>query len=178
MNTEHEQEFRAFVGARSKALTLTAYLLTGDAEQASDLVQSALAATWARWPKLKDRGQTEAYVRKTIYHAYVDRTRLFSWRRERATAALPERPDASTDLADTVAWRHDVAALVRRLPRGQRAVIVLSYYEDKSDAEAAEVLGVSVSTVRTQRFKALRALRVMVQGDEWSAGIAGREVVA
>ena len=137
MGTEQEEEFRAFVAARSRALTSTAYLLTGDAEQASDLVQSALAATWVRWSKLKDRGHIEAYVRKTIYHAYVSRTRLLSWRRERSTAEPPERPDAGSDLADTVARSQDVAALVRRLPRGQRAVIVLSYYEDKSDAEEA-----------------------------------------
>ncbi|ACU71716.1 RNA polymerase, sigma-24 subunit, ECF subfamily [Catenulispora acidiphila DSM 44928] len=178
MDAEQEQEFRAFVAARSRALTSTAYLLTGDAEQAADLVQSALAVTWVRWPKLKDRGRAEAYVRKTIYHAYVDRTRLFSWRRERSTAELPERADAGTDLAEAVARSHDVAALVRRLPRGQRAVTVLSYYEDRSDEEAAEVLGVSVSTVRTQRFKALRGLRVMIREEDRPAELAGREVIA
>lgn len=178
MDTEQEQAFREFVAARSKALTSTAYLLTGDAESARDLVQSALAATWVRWPKLKDHGQIEAYVRKTIYHAHVDRTRLLSWRRERSTAVVPERPAPDGDPADVVARSRDVAALVARLPRGQRAVIVLTYFEDKSDAEAAEVLGVSLSTVRTQRFKALRALRVMVRNDEWPAGLPGREVVA
>ncbi|GAA1961449.1 SigE family RNA polymerase sigma factor [Catenulispora subtropica] len=180
MDTEHEQEFRAFVAARSRALTATAYLLSGDAEQARDMVQSALAAAWVRWSRLNDRGRAEAYVRKTMYHAYVDRTRLFSWRRERSAAEVPEPVPAGADIADAVARSHDVAALVRRLPRGQRAVIVLTYYEDKSDTESAEVLGVSVSTVRTQRFKALRALRVMVreEEDERLADSAGREVIA
>jgi len=162
MDIEDEQRFREFVGARSKALLQTAYLLTGDWEHSRDLVQGALAAVARRWNQLAEPERAEAYVRKAIYHAHVDRTRLSSWRRERSTATVPDAAAAGSDPADVVAARQDVMEALRRLPRGQRAVVVLRYFEDRTDEDIAEVLGISTGTVRSQRHKALKALRVSI----------------
>ncbi|ACU70349.1 RNA polymerase, sigma-24 subunit, ECF subfamily [Catenulispora acidiphila DSM 44928] len=160
MDIDDEQRFREFVGARSKALLQTAYLLTGDWEHGRDLVQSALAGVARRWSQLADPSQAEAYARKAIYHAHVDRTRLMSWRRERTTASPPDTAAARSDPADLVASRRDLIAALRQLPRGQRAVVVLRYFEDRTDEDIAEVLGISTGTVRSQHHKALKALRV------------------
>ncbi|MFL6112758.1 MAG: SigE family RNA polymerase sigma factor [Catenulispora sp.] len=169
MDIEDERQFREFVGARSKALLQTAYLLTGDWENARDLVQGALAAVARRWNQLADPERAEAYVRKSIYHAHVDRTRLLSWRRERSTAEVPDSAARNSDPADAVAARQDVMEALRRLPRGQRAVVVLRYFEDRSDREIAEVLGISTGTVRSQHHKALKALRVSIDIKEEAA---------
>src|SRR5207245_774575 len=126
------------------------------------LLQGALAATARRWPKLHDRGEAEAYVRKAIYNAHIDHTRLLSWRREKSTAAVPDHA-AESDPADDVAQRRDLVVALKKLPRGQRAVIVLRYFEDCTIDETAEILGISPGTVRSQRHKALKALRVSVQ---------------
>ena len=160
MDIEEERRFREFVGARSKALVQTAYLLTGDWEHSRDLVQSALAGLARKWGRLDDPGHAEAYVRKMIYHAHVDRTRRLAWRRERTTATVPDTAAESSDPADLVAARRDVMEALRQLPPGQRAVVVLRYFEDRTDADIAGVLGISAGTVRSQHHKALRALRV------------------
>jgi RNA polymerase sigma-70 factor (sigma-E family) len=169
MDIEDERRFRDFVGARSKALLQTAYLLTGDWEHSRDLVQGALARLAPRWGQLSDPEHAEAYVRKAIYHAHVDRTRLLSWHRERTTAVLPDAPAKDSDPADVVAARWDVMAALRRLPRGQRAVVVLRYFEDRTDEDIAEVLGISTGTVRSQHHKALKALRVNIDMKEEAA---------
>lgn len=166
MDIEDERRFREFVGARSKALLQAAYLLTGDWEHSRDLVQGALASLARRWSQLSDPERAEAYVRKAIYHAHVDRTRRLSWRRERSTADVPDAAGREADPAETVAVRQEVMGALRRLPRGQRAVIVLRYFEDRSDREIAEVLGISTGTVRSQHHKALKALRVTVSTKE------------
>ncbi|NUR31855.1 MAG: SigE family RNA polymerase sigma factor [Catenulispora sp.] len=171
MDIEEEKRFREFVGARSKALLQSAYLLTGDWEHSRDLVQGALAALARRWGQLADPERAEAYARKAVYHAHIDRTRRLSWRRERSTAEVPDQPLRDADPADTVADRQELVAALRRLPPGQRAVVVLRYFEDRSDEEIAEVLGISKGTVRSQHHKALRALRVTVSTKE-EAGAA------
>ena len=161
MRADEEREFREFVAARSQSLLHTAYLLTGDWEQGRDLLQGALAATAARWSKLQDRQQPEAYVRRALYHAQVDRTRRLSWRKETVTAELPEHSLPGSDCADVIAARQDIVAALRQLPKGQRAVVVLRYLEDRSDAEIADLLGITVGTVRSQAHRALIALRVV-----------------
>ena len=162
MDIEDERRFREFVGARSKALLQTAYLLTGDWEHSRDLVQTALAGLARKWAHLNDPGHAEAYTRKAIYHAHVDRTRRLSWRRERVSAMVPDAAAPGADPADLIPARQDVMAALRQLPAGQRAVIVLCYFEDRTDDDIAEVLGISAGTVRSQRHKALKALRVKV----------------
>ncbi|WP_043679001.1 SigE family RNA polymerase sigma factor [Streptomyces xylophagus] len=183
MNADEEREFRAFVAARSRSLLHTAYLLTGDWEQGRDLLQTALASTARRWSKLRDRQQPETYVRRALYHAQVDRFRLLGWGRETVTDALPDSPGQAVDWADTVVQRHDIMAALRRLPKRQRAVVVLRYFEDRPDAEIAEILGITQGTVRSQTHKALTSLRAFFAEAEPStttspSAASGRGAVA
>ncbi|MFE2884633.1 SigE family RNA polymerase sigma factor [Streptomyces sp. NPDC059272] len=159
MNADDEREFREFVAARSRSLLHTTYLLTGDWEQARDLLQTALASTARRWSRLRDRQQPETYVRRVIYHAQIDRFRLLSWGKETVTDTVPDSPTQAADWADTVVQRHDIMTALRQLPKRQRAVIVLRYFEDLPDAEIAEILGIAQGTVRSQTHKALASLR-------------------
>ncbi|MGW3669071.1 SigE family RNA polymerase sigma factor [Streptomyces sp. NPDC005141] len=183
MNADEERQFREFVAARSRALLHTAYLLTGDWEQGRDLLQSALASTARRWSHLRDRQQPEVYVRRALYHAQVDRFRLLSWGRETVTDTPPDQPSAhDADWADTVVQRQDIMTALRRLPKRQRAVIVLRYFEDRPDAEIAAILGVAQGTVRSQTHKALLSLRTTLAEAGPSAvassTASGRGVVA
>jgi len=172
LDADHEREFRDFVALRSKSLLHTAYLLTGDWEQGRDLLQTALANTARRWPKLLDREQPDAYVRRALYHAHVDRSRRLGWGRETLTAEPPDGAPSGggggtgADHADAVAQRHDLVAALRRLPKRQRAIVVLRYFEDRPDAEIADLLGITAGTVRSQTHKALTALRVTMRDQE------------
>lgn len=182
MNADEEREFREFVAARSRSLLHTAYLLTGDWEQGRDLLQTALASTARRWSRLRDRQQPETYVRRALYHAHVDRFRLLSWGKETVTDKLPDSSAQTADLADTVVQRQDIMAALRRLPRRQRAVIVLRYFEDRPDQEIAAILGIAQGTVRSQTHKALASLRAAFAEAErsatTSAPASGRGVIA
>ncbi len=179
MNADEEQEFREFVAARSKSLLHTAYLLTGDWEQGRDLLQTALASTARRWSQLRDRQQPETYVRRALYHAQVDRFRLLSWGRETVTDTLPERAfGQGADWADSVVERQDIMAALRQLPKRQRAVVVLRYFEDRPDPEIAAILGIAQGTVRSQMHKALITLRTAFAEADAPASLAsGRGAV-
>lgn len=146
--------FDGFVAARGDALWRSAWLLTGDAHLAEDLVQTALAKSYRRWERIGDVGGFEAYVRRTLYTTYVSWWRR-RWNGERATADLPERPVVALDLE----LRRDLLTALATLPRGQRAVLTLRYFEDLSERETAEVLGCSVGTVKSQAARAITALR-------------------
>jgi len=147
-------EFDAFVTQRGPALLRTAYLLTGDWGTAEDLLQTVLAKSWFAWRRID--GPPEPYVRRVIATTYVTWWRR-RWRAEQPTGELPERsgPDhtAAVDVRDEL-WR-----ALAGLPRRQRAVLVLRYFEDMSETDTAAALGVSVGTVKSQSAKALAALR-------------------
>ncbi|MGH3411528.1 MAG: SigE family RNA polymerase sigma factor, partial [Marmoricola sp.] len=132
-------DFEQFVVQRSGALFGTAVLLTGDSHLAEDLLQTALAKAWPSWGKAIN---PEAYVRRILVNTYVSWWRR-KWNGERPTDVLPETAEHATqpDL--------DLQEAIRRLPRRQRAVIVLRYYEDLSEREVAELLGCSVGTVKS-----------------------------
>jgi RNA polymerase sigma-70 factor (sigma-E family) len=146
--------FDEFVATRSPALLRTAYLLTGEHALAEDLLQTALAKCWFAWGRID--GPPEPYVRRAIATTYATWWRR-KWRAERPTGSLPERATAagtgSVDDRDAL-WR-----ALGALPRRQRAVVVLRYYEDLSEAETATILGISVGTVKSQAAKALATLR-------------------
>lgn len=150
--------FDEFVHARSAALSRTAYLLTGDHQLAEDLLQSALAKTLGRWPKVRD-GNPEGYVRRVLYTEYVTwwRKRRFV---ERPSARLPDRPTA--DPSDRTALRLTLEQALAQLAPKQRAVIVLRFYEDRSIEETAQLLGCSSGTVKSQTNYALGRLRGLV----------------
>ncbi len=149
-------DFDGFVAARGAALWRTAWLLTGDRHRAEDLVQTALGKAWPHWDRVSRSGSFEAYVRKTMFTTYVAWYRR-RWNGEVSTEHLPEQPGG--DAADRIAFQRDVAGALARLPRGQRAVVVLRYFEDLTEAQTAEVLGCSVGTVKSQTSRALAALR-------------------
>ena len=156
MDAEAEREFREFVAARSAALFRSAYLLTGQHEQAEDLLQSALAKVARRWSRI--RLEPEAYVRRALYHEQVSRWRRRSWGREAAYADVPVVA-APGDHAATTDLRLALAAALGRLTPRQRAVVVLRYVEDLSEGEVAGVLDVSIGTVRSTASRALTRLR-------------------
>jgi RNA polymerase sigma-70 factor (sigma-E family) len=152
-------EFEEFVRARTPALLRSAYLLTGDHHLAEDLVQSALARTHRAWRRLHHSGNAEAYTRRTMYHLQVS-----WWRRRRVAEVLPgELPDRGalgTENSGAIALRLLLRDALSRLTARQRAVLVLRFFEDLSETQAAEVLGVSVGTVKSQTSKALARIRV------------------
>jgi RNA polymerase sigma-70 factor (sigma-E family) len=149
--------FAEFVASRSAALQRTAWLLTGDAGRAEDLLQTALAATWRRWRSAIAEGNPEAYVRRVLVTTWASWWRR-RWRGEVPTATLPE-PVNGADLAGGAADRDAVRRALARLSRQQRAIVVLRYAEDLSIEETARVLGCSPGTVRVQSSRALAALR-------------------
>jgi RNA polymerase sigma-70 factor (sigma-E family) len=150
--------FSDFVQAREGALLRTAFLLTTDVQLAEDLLQSALAKAALHWPRIRD-GQPEAYIRSALYRESVSRWRHRRGVSELPTASMPERGDASRE--DEMDLRFAVIAALRRLAPRQRAVLVLRFYEDFSEGQAAEALGCSVGTVKSQTHDALRRLRAV-----------------
>lgn len=150
-------DFVSFVRARSAALLRTAYLLTGDQHLAEDLVQTALARTHLSWNRLHALGNAEAYARKIMYHQQVSWWRRRGRTPEVVTAAPPDTP--GTDRIDAVATRLALHRAMCRLTPKQRAVLVLRFYEDRSEREAAEALDCSVGTIKSQTAKALARLR-------------------
>ncbi|RBQ14051.1 SigE family RNA polymerase sigma factor [Spongiactinospora rosea] len=155
MDDDAERAFREFVTARSPALMRVAYLLAGgDQHAAEDLLQSALARTFAKWRSIES---PEAYVRQAMYRQQVSWWRL-AWRRnEMAVAEPPETsgPDEAHSAELKIVVRR---ALARLTPR-QRAVLVLRYFEDLPESTVAAQLGCTVGTVRSTAHRALARLR-------------------
>lgn len=147
--------FEEFVAGRAGALGRVAYLLTGNHHDAEDLLQTALAKAAVHWERLD---VPEAYVRRALYTQAVSRWRTLRRRPgERAGYPLPEvaAPDVDTDL------RLVLEQALRRLTPRQRAVLVLRFYEDRSERETAEILGCAVGTVKSQTRHALDRLRAL-----------------
>jgi RNA polymerase sigma-70 factor (ECF subfamily) len=157
-----EAEFREFVRARSAALLRIAYLVCGDLTLAEDLLQTTLTRTYLAWRRHGGIESLDAYARRVLLNTATSWWRR-RWRGERPTLNLPERP--ISDGADHVAERDAMWRLLGRLPARQRAVIVLRYYEDLSEADIASQLGVSVGTVKSHASRALATLRANL-GDE------------
>jgi RNA polymerase sigma-70 factor (sigma-E family) len=150
-----EQAFNAFVGARSTPLLRTAFLLTRDRGLAEDLLQTALTKAWFSWGRIE--GQPEAYVRRILVNTYATWWRR-KWNGEEATGELPESRERPT--SSQVDDRTDLWEALGRLPRRQRAVVVLRFYEDLTEAQTADLLQCSVGTVKSQTSKALAKLRL------------------
>jgi RNA polymerase sigma-70 factor (sigma-E family) len=134
--------FDEFVVSRSPRLLRTAYLLTNDWALAEDLLQTALARAWEAWRRIN--GDPEPYVRRILVNAYTSWWRR-RWTGERPTADLPEPPTGG-EPQSVVDERDAVWQALARLPRRQRAVLVLRYFEDLSELEIAEALGCTTGT--------------------------------
>jgi RNA polymerase sigma-70 factor (sigma-E family) len=156
--------FREFVLARSGQLRALAWMLTGDAGLAEDLLQSALAKVWPHWSKIWPDGDAYAYTRRVMVTTSIAWWRR-GWRRETSTGSLPEGPvrGTATDIVDD---RDQLRRGLDLLPRRQRAVVVLRYYADLSESDTARTLGCSVGTVKSQAAKGLAKLRAALASDE------------
>ncbi|GAA2394886.1 SigE family RNA polymerase sigma factor [Nonomuraea africana] len=156
--------FREFVDARQQSLMRTAYLLTGDAHLAEDLLQTVLTRVASHWGKLARGGNPEAYARRALVNQHL------SWRRRRSFSSEITGLSSETglDVADR-SEAHDDTTLRRlalrqalaKLSPKQRAVIVLRFYEDRSEHETAQLMGCSVGTVKSQTHYALSKLRAL-----------------
>lgn len=151
-----DEHFEDFVTARGSALLRTAVLLSaGSRHDAEDIVQTALEKAYRHWRKIE--GDPEPYVRRILVNLTISRARRFRILREHSVAEPPEQLTGSG--IDGVPLRNAMIDELRTLPPRQRAVLVLRYWEDLSEAETAEVLGCSVGTVKSQASKALAKLR-------------------
>ncbi|WP_242614256.1 SigE family RNA polymerase sigma factor [Actinomadura roseirufa] len=156
MNRTRHEEFRAYVTDRGPALLRAATRLTSDRAEAEDLLQAALAKTYLAWDRIEDRAAVDGYVRRAMVNTQI------SWWRRRKLDIYPtdELPDRPVDDHTRRSELHDVLGrALRRLPERQRLAVVLRYYEDMSEAEIAQVLGVSIGTVKSTVSRAVARLR-------------------
>jgi len=169
-SSDGDVAFTAFVAARGAALLRTAYLLTGDHQTGEDLVQTALAKTYAAWPRIRDKGAVEAYVRRTMVTTHTSWWRRH-WRGETPTENPPDDestdPTREHDERDRI-WRH-----LGRLSERQRAVVVLRFYEDLGEAETAALLGCSRGAVKSHTNRALARLREALAAEQGTGPIEG-----
>jgi RNA polymerase sigma-70 factor (sigma-E family) len=155
--TTAEADFTAYVQERRASLYATAYHLTGDRYEAEDLLQSALFSTYRAWDRISDKAAVGGYLRRTMTNLHIS-----AWRRrklnEYPTEELPETVSESDAMRGTelraVLWQ-----ALAKLPETQRTMLVLRYYEGRTDPEIAEILGISVGTVKSSIWRALRRLR-------------------
>lgn len=152
--------FREFVSARLTSLSRRAYLLTGDHYAAEDLLQSVLVKVGTRWRRVAAAEDPDAYVRKIFYNEQVSRWRRRARTPEDPLAEPPEKP-GQRDEADEAVRRMVLRQALARLTHRQRAVIVLRFFEDLSEVDAAGVLNCSVGTVKSQLHHALGRLRAI-----------------
>jgi RNA polymerase sigma-70 factor (sigma-E family) len=157
VRAEHDEAFSAFVAARSRHLLQAAHLLTGDRHRAEDLLQTALTRAYLRWDRIVDE-DPEGYVRRTMVNAHIDWWRRKPWREE-PTDVLPDRAVSEPDTDARAALLAALATLSRR----QRAVMVLRYYEDMSEADIARTLGCSPGTVKSAASRATARLRELLR---------------
>ncbi len=157
-----DEQFTELVHAAWPSLYRTAYLMLGDAAEAEDLVQTALAKTYASWGKVRDLGAAHGYARTTLVNTASSWFRRRSWRNERPTEVLPDVPAGGAHSWPDETDRPTLVAALAQLPPRQRAVIVLRYYEDLDVATTAAALGCSPGTVKSQTSDALVRLRAVL----------------
>ncbi|MFE6053598.1 SigE family RNA polymerase sigma factor [Kitasatospora sp. NPDC056446] len=154
---DHITEFTAYVRERRASLYATAYHLTGDRYEAEDLLQSALFSTYRAWGRITDKAAVGGYLRRTMTNLHIS-----AWRRRKVneypTEELPETA-GDTDAMGGTELRAVLWQALAKLPENQRTMLVLRYYEGKTDPEIAGVLGISVGTVKSSIWRALRRLR-------------------
>lgn len=166
-STAISEDFAEFVKVNMPGLLRYGHALTGNPHDAADLVQTVLEKIGARWQQIVHKtGDPLAYTRRSMANAHVSKWRRT--RKENLVADIPEQPTAEQvdSFANEPLWQ-----ALRALPPRQRAVIVLRYYEQLSEAEIAETLGVSKGTVKSQASKAMDSLRsrlgTAANGGDW-----------
>jgi len=152
--------FDEMVDAHARALLRTAYLLTGDAHLAEDLLQTALARTWTRWRTIRDTDRADSYVRPVMATTCTAWWRR-RWRGEVPTGELPDVPGIADAMAG-IDHRDEMAHALSLLTARQRATVVLRFYEDLSEADIAVALGCRPGTVKSLLHRGLAELRKVV----------------
>lgn len=150
-------EFEAWLLAREPALQRTAHLLTGDVHSAQDLAQTTLAKLYLGWERVRGADNIDAYARTALVNEFRSSWRRAGRRPELVVAIVPDTPAAEAPVYD--GSRDEVWRFVCSLPPKQRAVVVLRFYEQLTEAEIADLMGISVGTVKSQSSRALAALR-------------------
>lgn len=156
--------FAEFVVARQATLLRTAYLLTGQAQDAEDLVQTTLVKVVPQWRRIRD--DPEPYVRRVLVNENISRWRRRRWR-EQTTDVLPDVLLHEPDGAELIAVRDALRSLAPR----QRAVLVLRYYEGLSEAEIAATLGIAPGTVKSQARDGLARLRESLPAEDGAGSL-------
>jgi RNA polymerase sigma-70 factor (sigma-E family) len=164
--------FNDFVVNRGQALLRFAYLLTGDRHLAEDLVQEVLARVHQRWERIERNEGAEFYVRTALVRQHISWWRRMSFRNERPVAEVPDTTDRRS-AEQTLAARAEIWQLLATLPRRQRAVLVLRFYEDLPDDEIATLLGCSAINVRVLASRALARLRATLVRPTVTTNIEG-----
>jgi RNA polymerase sigma-70 factor (sigma-E family) len=157
MSEQADAEFRDFMAARWPSLVRLSYGLTGDQALAEDLAQTALVKAYSSWSRVRKADSPDAYVRRIVINANSSRTRTRRFR-EHLMPTLPDRgaPDQTGQHDD----RSALVAALMTLPDRQRAVVVLRYWLDLTEAQVADTLGCSAGTVKSQASRALAKLRL------------------
>ena len=151
-------DFDAYVGVAWPRLLRSAWVLTGDWHRAEDLVQTVLARAYGRWPRLRD-GSPDAYLRTMLATTYL------SWWRRKArneipTDRLPDGPvRPGLDAQGRVEMQEGLRRALAALPRQQRAVLMLRFHADLTEADTARALSIGVGTVKSYTARALATLR-------------------
>jgi RNA polymerase sigma-70 factor (sigma-E family) len=158
----HLASFEEFARVHGDALVRLSYALCGDLGKAQDATQEALTAVYLRWGRLDD---PLPYARRSVVNATNDQWRFLSRRERRERSAAAQPAPAPALLEEVVADRDRLVRALRRLPYGQRAVIVLRFWHHLSEQETADALGNSVGTVKSQASRALRRLREELESD-------------
>jgi RNA polymerase sigma-70 factor (sigma-E family) len=163
MGRDYDEEFTAWASVRAAHLRRSAFLMCGDWHLAEDLAQTTLVKIYAAWTKLRRRDALDAYAQRTLVRALLDDVRR-PWRREQHTDDWPEHQSAAMhDHAQATVESLVALDLLAALPPRQRAAIVLRFWHDLSVEQVAEILGVSVGTVKSQTHKAMGHLRAALE---------------
>ena len=156
MSRVDDREFHDFVAQRMPRWRRSAFLMCQDWHGADDIVGIAIAKIYRHWREVRRADNPDAYAQKILSRTWLSERRR-PWRRERSSESLPDRPVAATD---QIADRDRFATLLRALGPRQRAVLILRFYFDYSAEQTAEILQVTVGTVKSQTARGLDALRV------------------
>lgn len=155
---DREAAFTAFMASASPSLTRTAWLLTGNAESAQELVQAALVKTYVAWPRVHE-GQGLAYARAVLVNHHREQWRKFG--REQTVAEAPEPHVGPPQATSGTDQRDEIVRLLAQLPPQQRTVVVMRYYADQSEQTVADTLGISVGAVKSAASRGLATLRAL-----------------
>jgi RNA polymerase sigma-70 factor (sigma-E family) len=159
MKAADEADYRDFVVARMEPLRRTAFLLCQDWHTADDLVSTALHKLYLHWGRARQTANIDAYLHRILVNSWIDVKRRPWSRREQSVDTVPDLP------VPPPGDEPGLMALLRALPKGRRAVLVLRFYCDRSVEETAEILGISAGTVKSQTSRGLDGLRAAMSQD-------------